>query len=78
MIRFQVIAPTSAAATMIWPSSPAGVVASPEAIVLATAVPVSAPTKFAVADIRIACSGRSARVETDVAIAFAVSWKPLM
>ena len=35
-------------------------------------------TKFAVADIRIACSGLSARVETDVAIALAVSWKPLM
>ena len=29
----------------------------PDAIVLATAVPVSAPTKFAVADMRIACSG---------------------
>ena len=52
--------------------------ARPEEIVLATAVPVSAPTKFAVADMRIACSGRRARVETDVAIALAVSWKPLM
>ena len=50
----------------------------PEAIVLATAVPVSAPTKFAVADMRMACVGRSARVDTEVAIAFAVSWKPLM
>jgi hypothetical protein len=34
--------------------------------------------KFAVADMRIACSGLSARVDTDVAIALAVSWKPLM
>ena len=50
----------------------------PEAIVFATAVPVSAPTKFAVADIRIACDGRRARVETEVAMAFAVSWNPLM
>jgi hypothetical protein len=50
----------------------------PAAIVFATAVPVSAPTKFAVADMRIATCGRSARVETDVAMALAVSWKPLM
>ena len=78
VIRFQTIAPTSAAATMIWPGGPSGVVARPDEIVTATAVPVSAPTKFAVADMRIACSGRSARVDTDVAIAFAVSWKPLM
>ena len=72
------MAPTSAAATMIWPAGPSGIVASPDAIVIATAVPVSAPRKFAVADMRIAYSGLSARVETDVAIAFAVSWKPLM
>ena len=76
--RFQAIAPTSAAATITWPWSPSGVVGEPVAIVLATAVPVSAPTKFAVADMRIACSGLRARVETEVAIAFAVSWKPLM
>ena len=57
VIRFQVMAPTSAAATTIWPSSPAGVVAIPEAMVFATAVPVSAPTKFAVADMRIAWLG---------------------
>ena len=79
VIRFQAIAPTSAAATIdLALRSPSGVVASPDAIVFATAVPVRAPTKLAVADMRIACSGRRARVETDVAIAFAVSWKPLM
>ena len=76
--RFQTIAPTRAAATIVCPSAPAGVSARPDEIVFATAVPVSAPTKLAVADMRIACSGRRARVETDVAIAFAVSWKPLM
>ena len=54
VIRFQVIAPTRAAATMIWPAAPSGVAAIPVEIVFATAVPVSAPTKFAVADIRIA------------------------
>src|ERR1700741_3351874 len=78
VIRFQVMAPTSAAATTIWPSSPDGVVAIPEAIVFATAVPVSAPMKLAGAGIRIAWLGRSARVDTDVAIALAVSWNPLM
>ena len=77
VIRFQTMPPTSAAATTIWPASPPGIVAIPDAIVFATAVPVSAPTKFAVADIRIAWLGRRARVDTDVAIAFAVSWKPL-
>ena len=50
----------------------------PEAIVTATAVPVNAPTKLAVADRMIAYSGLRARVETEVAIALAVSWKPLM
>ena len=76
--RFQAIAPTSAAATIDWPSRRPASSARPDAIVFATAVPVRAPTKLAVADMRIACSGRSARVDTDVAIALAVSWKPLM
>ncbi len=78
VIRSQAIPPTSAAATTIWPSSPVGVCAIPDAIVLATAVPVSAPRKLAVADIRMAWLGRRALVDTDVAIAFAVSWNPLM
>ena len=62
--RFQTIAPTSAAATidLALRRRPASS-ASPDAIVLATAVPVSAPTKFAVADMRIACSGLRARVD---------------
>ncbi len=76
MRRFQAIAPSSAAATTTWFASVEST--SPAPMVLATAVPVSAPTKLAVADMRIACSGRRARVETEVAIAFAVSWKPLM
>ncbi len=81
--RFQKIAPTRAPATTIWlgstpvPAVGSGVT-SPDAIVLATAVPASAPTKFAVADRAIAYSGLRARVETEVAIALAVSWKPLM
>jgi hypothetical protein len=38
---------------------------SPDAIVLATAVPVRAPTKLAVADSTMAYSGLRARVDTD-------------
>ncbi|MNW15079.1 hypothetical protein D3C71_2134780 [compost metagenome] len=47
-------------------------------IFLATPVNISAPTKFMTAARMIAVRGLSARVETEVAIAFAVSWKPLM
>ena len=74
--RFQAIAPRSAATTIV-----CDVVASltrPAPIVFATAVPANAPMKLKAAAIRIACWGRSARVATEVAIAFAVSWKPLM
>ena len=75
-MRFQAIAPRSAAIT-----TACVVVASstrPEPIVLATAVPAKAPMKLKAAAMRIAWAGRRARVATDVAIAFAVSWKPLM
>jgi hypothetical protein len=74
--RFQVIAPRRAAAT-----TACVVVASstrPAPIVLATAVPANAPMKLKAVAMRIAWRGCSARVATDVAIAFAVSWKPLM
>ena len=47
-------------------------------MVLATSVPVSAPKKFATALMAIAQPGFSARVLTLVAMALAVSWKPLM
>ncbi len=47
-------------------------------MVVATAVPVRAPAKFAAADRAMAWLGRRARVEILVAMAFAVSWKPLM
>jgi hypothetical protein len=55
------------------------VLTMPLPIVPATAVPkTSAPTKLAVAESRIACSGLRALVATEVAMALAVSWKPLM
>src|SRR5206468_4581492 len=46
--------------------------------VVATAVPDSAPTKFSTPAISTARPGESTRVATTVAMAFAVSWKPLM
>lgn len=47
-------------------------------IVLATPVNVSAPIKFMIAAMKTAVLGFNARVDTDVAIAFAVSWNPLI
>src|SRR4051794_34487776 len=46
--------------------------------VVATAVPDSAPTKFSTPAISTARPGESTRVATTVAMALAVSWKPLM
>src|SRR5215216_7149560 len=51
---------------------------NPLAMVSATAVKQSAPAKLSDAAIRMAARGVSTRVETTVAIALAVSWKPLM
>ncbi len=50
----------------------------PLAIVAATASDRKAPTKFSDAAIATATRGPSARVEIIVAIALAVSWKPLV
>ena len=75
VMRFHTIAPISAAITMAW------VVLSsltrPAPMVFATAVPAKAPMKLNEAAMRMAYCGRRAFVATDVAIAFAVSWKPL-
>ena len=46
--------------------------------VLATSWPRKAPTKFMIAAMISATRGVRARVETEVAIAFAASWKPLV
>ena len=50
----------------------------PVAIVAATANDTNAPAKLRIAASRTAVRGVSARVETLVAIAFAVSWKPFV
>ena len=50
----------------------------PEAMVLATAVPHSAPSRLVAAASTTAWRGVSTLVETTVAMELAVSWKPLM
>ena len=76
VIRFQAIAPMSAAATIawvvVWSST------RPLPIVVATAVPANAPMKLNAVAIRMAQPGDRARVATDVAIELAVSWNPLV
>ena len=50
----------------------------PLAMFFATAVVTNAPARFATDATRTASRGDIARVETDVATAFAVSWKPFV
>jgi hypothetical protein len=74
--RFQVIAPTRPASTI------SSVIASwstmPFAIVAATSKETNAPAKLRTAAMATACRGPIARVETVVAIEFALSWKPFV
>ena len=71
--RFHPVAPTSAAPTSQSPSAPRGASIMPLPIVLATLVPKKAPARLATAARPSAIRGVSARVETEVAIAFAAS-----
>src|SRR3954451_5880503 len=74
--RFHVIAPTRPAKTTGGVTAPASTM--PEPRVGGTFSEMNAPAKFRTADIATATRGDIARVETDVAIAFAVSWKPFV
>src|SRR5919197_1240499 len=74
--RFQAIAPASAASRVCCVARFASM--SPLATFLATAVVTKAPARFATAAISTATRGVTARVPTEVAIAFAVSWKPFV
>src|SRR4051812_45178268 len=74
--RFQAIAPIRPANTICGVTTSASTM--PEAIVAATASERNAPTKFRAAAIVTAERGPIARVEIDVATAFAVSWNPLV
>src|SRR4051812_16981593 len=67
VIRFQTIAPISAAATTAVVEVESWT--SPEPIVLATAVPANAPMKLNAVAMTIAQNGVSALVATDVATA---------
>ena len=76
MTRFHVIAPTSPARTTS--SVITSALTIPFAIVAATSSETKAPTKLRIAALITAARGESARVETLVAIEFAVSWKPFV
>ena len=74
--RFQAIAPTRPANTTVGVIAPWSTMSF--AIVAATARERKAPTKFSSAASATATRGGSARVETEVATTFAVSWNPLV
>jgi len=76
VVRFHRIAATSPAKIMVGVTR-ASLTMPPE-IVLATSVDRKAPTTFRKAAISTAVLGLNALVATDVAIAFALSWKPLV
>src|SRR5205085_10527877 len=76
VIRSQAIADSSGAMTKSWVAAVGGTIPLP--IVVATAVPVRAPTILRAPAISTAVPGASTRVATEVAMALAVSWKPLM
>lgn len=86
--RFHEIAPSTPAITITSAPTVAAVVASGASTagsnsitsetVWATFCPRNAPMKFITAASARATRGVSARVETEVAIAFAASWKPLV
>ena len=77
VIRFQAMAPNSPASTITSPELPGGGWIT-SLTVWATSCPSRAPTKFMIAAMVSAIRGVSARVETEVAIALAASWKPLV
>src|SRR5690606_7944364 len=77
VIRFQLIAPSSAAHSSVGVTTVGSM--SPLEIVLATAVPtMNAARKLNDAAHATATPGDSTRVATTVAIELALSWKPLM
>ena len=76
VMKFHAIAPTSAPAHMARVAPEASM--RPDPIVSATRTPKKAPKRLASAASRSAIRGVRARVETEVAIALAESWKPLV
>ena len=78
VMRFQVMAPTTALKTRTSPTAPRGAAMMPSPTVLATPVATSAPMRLAIAAMTSAARGVSARVDTAVAMAFAASWNPFV
>ena len=76
MARFQAIAPIRPPKTIVEVIASADTM--PLATVAATSSETNAPTKLRTADMATAARGDIARVEMLVAIALAVSWKPLV
>ena len=74
--RFHAMAPIRPAKTTVVVTAPDSTMPWPT--VAATLSEMKAPAKFRTADSSTAKRGDMARVDTDVAIALAVSWKPLV
>jgi len=70
------MAERSAEMTVTWVIDVAST--SPDPTIFANAVPANAPAIFRTAAMATATLEERTRVDTDVAMAFAVSWKPLM
>src|SRR5436190_1948856 len=75
---FHAKAPKSAANTTTRLLGPGGSVMMPLPTVLATLAPKNEPSRLKTAAMPRATRGLSARVDTDVAMALAASWKPLV
>jgi hypothetical protein len=75
---FQQIAPTRAAAHTATPAPPMGTEMMSAPMVCATRTPANPPSRFMVAASPSAIFGVRARVDTEVAMALAASWKPLV
>src|ERR1051326_2012703 len=79
VMRFQQMAPRRAAMITTSPALKSRVLAIVfETLAWKNATVTTAPTRLKVADSSTAAWGEIARVETDVAMALAVSWKPLV
>ena len=76
--RFQTIAPARPARTTPNPLVPGGGLITPLPTVAATCPPRNEPIRLPTAAMTSATLGVSARVDTDVAIALAASWNPLV
>ena len=76
VMRFHTDAPVTAASTTTCVTMAGS--AKPDAIVFATAVPLTAPAKLRMPAMITAVRMGSTPVETTVAMALAASWKPLM